>query len=67
MAAIKLSEYKYAGRPCFELPTGRYYLISKHRTKGKAISKQKKLDFPQKTKVRKYNNWWLVLGIQTAR
>ena len=54
MAGIKLSKYTYGGRTCFELPEGRYYLITKHRTKNKARESQKRLDFPQKTLIRKY-------------
>lgn len=65
--ALKRSKYTYGGRTCFELPKGRYYLISRHNTKGNAQNAQKKLDNPRQTLVRKHGKSWLVLGIQTAR
>jgi len=64
---IKLSKYTYGGRSCFELSEGRYYLISRHKTKGNAQLAQKKLDHPYKTLIRKYGKSWLLLGVQTAR
>jgi len=64
---LKVSKYTYGGRTCFELPEGRYYLISRHRTKGNAQSAQKRLDHPYRTLIRKYEKSWLLLGVQTAR
>jgi len=65
--ALKISKYTYGGRTCFELPEGRYYLMSRHNTKGNAISAQKRLDHPNRTLVRKHGASWFVLGVQTAR
>ena len=64
---LKVSKYTYAGRPTFELPEGRYYLMSRHKTKGNAQAAQKKSDSPYRTLVRKHGKSWLLLGVQTAR
>ena len=64
---LKISKYTYGGRTCFELPEGRYYLMSRHRTRGNAQVAQKKLDFPNRTLIRKYGKSWLLLGVQTVR
>jgi len=65
--ALKISEYTYGGRTCFELPEGRYYLISRHKTKGNALTAQKRLDHPYRTLVRKHGKSWLLLGVQMWR
>lgn len=64
---MKKSKYTYAGRSCFELPTGRYYVVSRHRTKGAAKAAQGRLDYPKGTLVRAYGKSWLLLAVQTAK
>jgi len=60
---IRITHLTYGGRSVFTDGSDvRYYVISRHRTKGNAQLALKNLDFSSSSIIRKYGQWWLVLG-----